>query len=105
MLEHRDEPVGYLAYDATTIRQLGVVADHTRRGYGTALLAFATEEIFARGTAEASLWVLVDNTAARTFYRTNGWRETADRRRSEFPPHPDSMRMTRVNTAAPKRGR
>lgn len=105
VLELRDDPVGYLAFDATTVRHLGVVATHTRRGYGSALLEFAAQEIFARGAPAASLWVLHDNTGARSFYRSHHWAETEDRRRSEFPPHPESLRMTLSNPTTPKRQR
>ena len=65
ILELFDTPVGYVAFDATTIRHLGVVRHQTRRGYGSALMEFASLEIFSGGAREAELWVLVDNEPAR----------------------------------------
>ena len=73
-------PVGFVAFDDDTVLHLGVVPDQTRRGYGSALLEFASLEIFAGGAREASLWVLADNEAARAFYRAHGWTETGERR-------------------------
>jgi ribosomal protein S18 acetylase RimI-like enzyme len=105
VLEKDGEPVGFVAFDETTVRHLGVVPDHTRRGYGTALLEFATTEVFDGGAARAGLWVLEGNEAARAFYRAQGWTETSDRRPSEFPPAPVELRMERRNPAAPRRGR
>ena len=105
VLELVDAPVGYVAFDASTIHHLGVVRHQTRQGYGSALLEFASLEIFAGGAREAELWVLVDNEDARDFYRSHGWVDTEDRRTSEFPPRPESIRMTKRNPAAPRRSR
>jgi len=82
-----------------------VVPHQTRRGYGSALLEFASLEIFAGGETEASLWVLVGNEAARAFYRSHRWTDSADRRPSEYPPRPEEIRMIRRNPAAPRRSR
>ena len=90
ILELFDTPVGYVAFDATTIRHLGVVRHQTRRGYGSALFEFASLEIFSGGAREAELWVLVDNEPARAFYRSHHWNETDERRKSEYPPYPES---------------
>ena len=103
LLEVDDSPVGYVAFDADTVHHLGVVSDHTRRGYGSALLEFAGMEIYAGGAREAFCWVLADNHTARAFYRTLGWSETGERRKSEFPPHPLLLQMMRKNPHAPKR--
>ena len=73
-------PVGFVAFNDDTVLHLGVVPHQTRRGYGSALLEFASLEIFAGGESEASLWVLVGNEAARAFYRSHRWTDTADRR-------------------------
>jgi RimJ/RimL family protein N-acetyltransferase len=105
VLEKEGEPVGFVAFDDTTVRHLGVVPDHVRRGYGTALLEFATTAIFDDGAPRAELWVLEGNEAARGFYRSLGWTETADRRPCEFPPAPVELRAERRNPAAPRRGR
>jgi len=103
LLEVRDSPVGYLAFDGDTVRHLGVVSDHQRRGYGSALLEFACMEIYAGGVREAFCWVLSDNQVAREFYRTRGWTETGVRRNSEYPPHPESLQLMRRNPHAPRR--
>jgi len=104
LLEVQDNnPVGYVAFDGNTVRHLGVVPDQLRRGYGSALLEFACMEIDSGGAREAFLWVLVDNHVARAFYRARGWADTGKRRKSEHPPHPDALQMTRKNPHAPRR--
>lgn len=105
LLEHGDDPVGYVAFDDDSIRHVGVVPDHTRRGYGSALAEFATREIFDNGAPRAFLWVLVGNAGGRAFYATMGWTETAERQTSGFEPHPPELRLERRNPAAPRRGR
>lgn len=105
ILEHRDEPAGFVAFDQTTVRHLGVVPELGRRGFGSALAEFAVQEIFARGVGSVSLWVLTDNAGARNLYRSLGWQETDDRRECEFPPHPEELRLVRPNPAAPRRSR
>jgi ribosomal protein S18 acetylase RimI-like enzyme len=103
VLEVRDSPVGYVAFDADTVHHLGVVSDHQGRGYGSALVEFACMEIYGGGSREAFCWVLADNPAARAFYRAHGWTETGERRNSEFPPHPESLQLVRKNPHAPRR--
>jgi len=103
LLEVRDSPVGYVAFDADTVRHLGVVSDHQRRGYGSALLEFACMEIYGGGVREAFCWALADNHIAHAFYRTRGWTETGARRNSEYPPHPESLQLMRKNPHAPRR--
>jgi GNAT superfamily N-acetyltransferase len=103
LLEVRDSPVGYVAFDADTVRHLGVVSDHQRRGYGSALLEFACMEIYGGGVREAFCWVLADNHIAHAFYRTRGWTETGARRNSDYPPHPESLQLMRKNPHAPRR--
>ena len=103
LLEVRDSPVGYVAFDADTVRHLGVVSDQQRRGYGSALLEFACMEVYAGGVREAFCWVLADNHLARAFYRTRGWNETGERRNSEYPPHPESLQLMRKNPHPPRR--
>ena len=105
ILEWFDKPVGYVAFNADTILHLGVDPKHQRRGYGSALLEFASLEIFDAGITEAHLWVLVDNQAARAFYRSHGWRETPERRLSKYPPRPQELRMMLRNPSAPRRSR
>jgi ribosomal protein S18 acetylase RimI-like enzyme len=105
ILSLKDEPVGYVAFGDGWVQHLGVLAQYTRRGYGSALLEFASLELFATGEREASLWVLTGNEAARAFYRAHQWTETDNRRQSEHPPHPEAVRMVRKNPAAPRRSR
>jgi ribosomal protein S18 acetylase RimI-like enzyme len=103
LLEVADSPVGYVAFNGDTVHHLGIVPEEQRRGYGTALLEFACMEIFAGGAAEAFCWVLTDNHVARAFYRAQGWIETGERRRSEYPPNPQALQMTHRNPHAPRR--
>ncbi len=103
LLELFDTPIGYVAFDKTTIQHLGVVRHQIRHGYGTALLEYASLEIYSGGAREAELWVLSDNQVARDFYRANGWVDTDDRRKSEHPPRPESIRLTKRNPSAPRR--
>jgi ribosomal protein S18 acetylase RimI-like enzyme len=105
ILQLKDEPVGYVAFGEGWLQHLGVLAEYTRRGYGSALLEFATLELFSGAEREASLWVLTGNEAARAFYRAHRWVETDERRRSDYPPHPEVVRMVRKNPAAPRRSR
>lgn len=105
VLDVSDAPVGYLAYDAERVRHLGVVPQQAGQGYGTRLLEYACDEIFAGGADRSTLWVLVDNTRAREFYRHRGWRETEERRECEFPPYPAELKMVRPNPSAPRRQR
>jgi ribosomal protein S18 acetylase RimI-like enzyme len=105
VLDLFDAPVGYVAFNADTILHLGIVPQHRRRGYGSALLEFASLEIFDSGVPAAQLWVLLDNQVGRAFYRSHGWRETDDRRNCIFPPGPRELRMVRRNPAAPRRSR
>ena len=103
LLEVRDSPVGYVAFNGDTVHHLGVVSDHQWRGYGSALLEFACIEIYGGGAREAFCWVLADNQAARAFYRGRGWTETGARRQSEYPPHPESIQLMRRNPHPPRR--
>jgi ribosomal protein S18 acetylase RimI-like enzyme len=103
LLEARDSAVGYVAFNGDTVHHLGVVSDHQRRGYGSALLEFACMEIYGGGAREAFCWVLADNHVARAFYRARGWTETGGRRNSEYPPHPESLQLMRKNPHAPRR--
>ncbi len=105
VLERRDEPVGYVAFGDGMIHHLGVLVDQHRRGYGSALLEFASLEVFAEGVPEASLWVLSGNEAARSFYRAHGWTETEERKTAEFPPFPEERKLVRRNPSSPRRGR
>jgi ribosomal protein S18 acetylase RimI-like enzyme len=105
ILESYEKPVGYVAFAADTILHLGVDPKHQRRGYGSALLEYASLEIFDAGISVAQAWVLVDNHAARAFFRSHGWRDTPERRDCKYPPRPQEMKMMRLNPSAPRRSR
>jgi ribosomal protein S18 acetylase RimI-like enzyme len=105
ILDRLDKPVGYVAFNADTILHLGVDPKHQRRGYGSALLEFASLEIFDAGMSDAQVWVLVENHGARAFFRWHGWRDTADRRNCRYPPRPLELKMVRRNPSAPRRSR
>jgi GNAT superfamily N-acetyltransferase len=84
LLEERGRPVGFVSCgpcgdgDATPglgeIKALYLVKDAWRKGYGRRLLRIAMGCLRDRGFDEATLWVLRDNDAARSFYETEGWR-------------------------------
>lgn len=105
VLQRHEEPVGYVTFGDGAIHHLGVLADHHRRGYGSALLEFASLEVFAANAPQASLWVLTGNESARAFYRAHGWTDTDERQTAEFPPHPEELLMVRANPSAPRRSR
>ncbi len=105
VLDVDDAPVGYLAYDEERVRHIGIVPQQSGRGYGSRLLEYACDEIFAAGIGEATLWVLEDSARVREFFRGRGWSETEERRECEFPPYPAEMRMVRRNPSAPRRSR
>jgi ribosomal protein S18 acetylase RimI-like enzyme len=105
LLLRQEQPVGYVAFGEGTIHHLGVLADQHRRGYGSALLEFASLEVFADGAPEAVLWVLSGNEVARAFYRAHGWTETEERKKAEFPPYPEELKLVRRNPSAPRRSR
>ncbi len=104
VLEEFDTPVGLVAFENSgRLRHLAVAPQYARRGYGALLLEYAIEEIFDSGAPRAELWVLVENEAARAFYRSQGWHDTMERRDSEYPPYPREMQLARDNPAAPRR--
>ena len=105
VLDKDDAVLGFVAFSADGVLHLAVVPHRTRQGYGSALLEFATGEIFDGGAAEARLWVLVGNEGARAFYRSHGWVGTDQRRPCRYPPRPDEMLMTRRNPTSPRRSR
>jgi ribosomal protein S18 acetylase RimI-like enzyme len=105
IIELFDAPVGFVAFNSDTILHLGVVPHQTRRGYGSALLEYATTEMFGRGVHAVQLWVLSENQSGRSFYRSLNWTETDTRRECEFPPNPEELRMVRSNPRAPRRSR
>ena len=95
--------VGFVAFTADTVRHLSVVPQQTRRGYGSALLEYASREMFDNGAREAFLWVLTENRSGRDFYAFHGWVDTDEVRDCEYPPYPEERRLRKVNPAAPRR--
>jgi GNAT superfamily N-acetyltransferase len=59
--------------DSGEVFALHVRPSHWGRGAGAALLRMATAKLGARGSTEARLWVIDENTRARRFYEHNGW--------------------------------
>jgi len=57
------------------IPSLHVLPQLRGRGCGRMLMDHVLEEFVHRGFAEVTLWVLRDNTNARTFYETYGFRQ------------------------------
>jgi ribosomal protein S18 acetylase RimI-like enzyme len=62
------------------LRRLHVLPDHWGRGVGSALYAAAMVQARTEGYREAVLWVLEDNSRARSFYEPRGWDLVPDRR-------------------------
>ncbi len=54
------------------------------RGVGRALFAAAVEDLAARGSERATLWVLTANGQARRFYEAAGWLPDGTTRREEW---------------------
>ena len=63
------------------ITSLHVLPELRGHGFGRALLDHVLEEFAHRGFAEVTLWVLQDNTNARAFYETYGFRQDGGTRR------------------------
>lgn len=55
-----------------------------RSGYGTQLCLSAVEELTQKGYKEVLLWVLADNTLARSFYEKLGFASTNETKLEEF---------------------
>lgn len=83
------------AGDTAGMTRFGVDADDATRGHvfslyvdpgaagagvGRALLARAMQELAARGSSSATLWVFAANERALRFYRANGWEPTGETR-------------------------
>jgi GNAT superfamily N-acetyltransferase len=95
LAEHGGEPVGYVAYDDTWLRHLGVLPDWWGRGVGRRLHDLAIDAQAGRGAPTTYLWVLEDNHRARAFYRRLGWRDTVIQEEEVFAPYPVKRQMSR----------
>lgn len=76
-------PVGFVAGGLQgdgEIYTLYVLPSAWRRGVGATLLAAATARLRDAGATAAGLWVLRDNTPARSFYEALGWTATGQER-------------------------
>ncbi len=89
-----DDPalVGHI----TSIHVLPALRGH---GFGRALLDHVLEEFAHRGFAEVTLWVLQDNTNARAFYETYGFRQDGGRRVYPRTTVPEVRYRIRLNRA------
>lgn len=65
--------------DLGTVDALHVASSHHGRGIGRRLAAAAVTALRGWGCRVAQLWVAVDNTGAREFYRRLGWRDDGGR--------------------------
>jgi ribosomal protein S18 acetylase RimI-like enzyme len=71
---------GRMAPDEAYIDELAVAGWARRRGVARALLAACEEEGRRSGRARMTLWVTIDNAAARPLYEGAGFREARRRR-------------------------
>lgn len=98
------EVVGFAAYGAERsdspqpwrgeIYALYVLPDHWRSGAGSALMHAALDELAESGFDHVSLWVLVGNERAISFYRRHGFHETGEVQRDHRGL--DDLRMARL---------
>jgi GNAT superfamily N-acetyltransferase len=89
-------PVGFASVSAGWLRALFVAPAEWGRGAGGALHDEAVGLLRRRGGSDAHLWVLEQNSRARRFYETRGWRDDGGRTNSKFPPHPLELRYSLV---------
>ncbi len=74
---YHPKPVGLVSVTGSLIEDLYILPDQQRKGFGTALLAFAVGQCGGTPT----LWILENNRAAEAFYRKMGFEETGRRKR------------------------
>lgn len=86
VVEDRDELVAFTAYDADSLRHLGVRPDRWGTGLGRAGVARAV------AAGARSLWVLADNHPAQGLYDSLGWRPTGETQECPWPPFPTELR-------------
>ena len=70
-----EEPVGIVSVTKSMIEDLYVLPDRQNKGYGTALLEYATSQC----TETPTLWILENNSEAKRFYNKRGFKETGRR--------------------------
>lgn len=89
------EAVGSVSIGHGFLRTLYVLPEHWRSGIGSALHDYGLGQLRSMRFAEARLWTLAENTAARRFYEKRGWTETGDTRIVPYPPNPLDVEYVR----------
>jgi RimJ/RimL family protein N-acetyltransferase len=88
VLDDENEVVGFAATGGDELLHFGTSV----KAWGTGLATEAHDALVAAQEAEGiellSLRVFEENYRARRFYEKVGWRQTANRSRTVFPPHP-----------------
>jgi len=84
---------GFVCVRHGVVEHLGVDPARQREGIGSLLLAEAVRIAREGRTDEVSLWCLVDNLRALSFYAREGWLATGELQRAEFAPYPVEQRM------------
>lgn len=85
VVEDEQGLVALTAHDGATLRHLAVRPDHWGSGLG--------REGFARARAAGArrLWVLEENTRARTLYASLGWAPSGASQECPWPPYPTEV--------------
>ncbi len=94
------EPLGFVAHDATWVRQVAVRPEAWGTGLGSALLDRAVDGVRAGG-GEPRLWCLRLNERALGLYARRGWRPTGTERAAVHPPHPVEVELVLVEPVEP----
>jgi GNAT superfamily N-acetyltransferase len=84
-------PVGFATVSPGWLRNFFVVPEEWGHGVAPAIHDEAVRLLETLGEG-AHLWVLEANERARRFYERHGWEPDGERSRSEFPPHPATLR-------------
>ena len=82
------EPAASVGVGHGFLRTLYVLPSRQGSGVGSTLHDHALERLRALGFAEAKLWTLEENHAARRFYERRGWSLNGETREVPFPPNP-----------------
>lgn len=93
------EPLGFVAHDATWVRQVAVRPEAWGTGLGSALLDRAVDGVRAGG-GEPRLWCLRLNERALGLYARRGWRPTGTERAAGYPPHPVEVELVLAGSGA-----
>lgn len=67
---------GYFTEGQGELMSIYVLADHQKRGIGTALMKAALDGLKQQGFDHAALWVMSTNAQAIAFYERAGWQGT-----------------------------